>query len=199
MSPPAPSDERHRAFSLSYGQRIPGLIVDGRELNAPVFNEHEVRAAAGITMAVGAVAFCWAYFRHQYIPLQAVASFFFVEFLLRVTLGIRYSPVGVVSRVLMRNQPPQWVSAKPKRFAWSLGLGIGFAMTIITNSGIRGWLPRSMCLLCLTMMWLESSLGLCLGCKLHGLLVRRGWAQPDEEYEICTDGSCAVPGMKAAQ
>jgi len=199
MSPPAPSDERHRAFSLSYGQRIPGLIVDGRELNAPVFNEHEVRAAAGITMAVGAVAFCWAYFRHQYIPLQAVASFFFVEFLLRVTLGIRYSPVGVVSRVLMRNQPPQWVSAKPKRFAWSLGLGIGFAMTIITNSGIRGWLPRSMCLLCLTMMWLESSLGLCLGCKLHGLLVRRGWAQPDEEYEICADGSCAVPGMKAAQ
>jgi len=199
MSPPAPSDERHRAFSLGYGQRIPGLIVDGRELNAPVFNEHEVRAAAGITMAVGAVAFCWAYFRHQYIPLQAVASFFFVEFLLRVTLGIRYSPVGVVSRVLMRNQPPQWVSAKPKRFAWSLGLGIGFAMTIITNSGIRGWLPRSMCLLCLTMMWLESSLGLCLGCKLHGLLVRRGWAQPDEEYEICADGSCAVPGMKAAQ
>jgi len=191
--------ERHRAFSLGYGQRIPGLIVDGRELNAPVFNEHEVRAAAGITMAVGAVAFCWAYFRHQYIPLQAVASFFFVEFLLRVTLGIRYSPVGVVSRVLMRNQPPQWVSAKPKRFAWSLGLGIGFAMTIITNSGIRGWLPRSMCLLCLTMMWLESSLGLCLGCKLHGLLVRRGWAQPDEEYEICADGSCAVPGMKAAQ
>jgi hypothetical protein len=184
---------------MSYGQRIPGLIVDGRELRAPVFNEHEVRAAAGITMAVGAVAFCWAYFRHQYIPLQAVASFFFVEFLLRVTLGIRYSPVGVVARALMRRQSPQWVSAKPKRFAWSLGLGIAFAMTIITNSGIRGWLPRSMCLVCLTMMWLESALGLCLGCKLHGLLVRRGWAQPDDEYEICADGSCAVPGMKAAQ
>jgi hypothetical protein len=150
-------------------------------------------------MVVGAVAFCWAYFRHQYIPLQAVASFFFVEFLLRVTLGIRYSPVGVLSRALMRNQPPQWVSAKPKRFAWSLGLGIAFAMTILTTSGIRGWLPRSMCLLCLTMMWLESALGLCLGCKIHGLLVRRGWARPDEEYEICADGSCAVPGMKAAQ
>jgi hypothetical protein len=145
------------------------------------------------------VAFCYAYFRREYIPLQATASFFFVEFLTRVTLGIRYSPVGVVSRALMHNRPPEWVSAKPKRFAWSIGLAIAFAMTIITNSGIRGWLPRSMCLLCLTMMWLESALGLCLGCKLHGFLVRHGWAAEDEEFEICADGSCRVPWARDAE
>ena len=53
------------------------------------------------------------------------------------------------------------------------------AMTIITNYGIRGWLPRSICLICLTLMWLESVLGLCLGCEIHGLLVRRGWVRQD--------------------
>jgi hypothetical protein len=193
-APTAQIDEgQERGFGLSFGQRIPGLVVNGRELRGAVFNENEVRAAAGITLVIGAVAFSVAFFRRQYIPLQVVSSFFFLEFLLRVTVGIPYSPVGVVSRVLMRGRAPQWVSAKPKRFAWTLGLAIGFAMTIITNSGIRGWLPRSICLICLTLMWMESVLGLCLGCEIHGFLVRRGWATKDEAYEICANGACEIP------
>ena len=90
-------------------------------------------------------------------------------------------------------RPPEWVSAKPKRFAWTIGLGMSFAMMIITNSGIRGWLPRSLCLVCLTLMWLEAALGLCLGCKVHALLVRRGIAQHDPAFEICAGGECALP------
>ena len=144
-------------------------------------------------MVTGAVAFVYAYFDKVYWPLQAVATFFFVEFLIRVTLGIRYSPTGVVARFLTKRQPPDWVSAKPKRFAWTLGLALSFAMTIITNSGIRGLLPRSICLVCLTLMWMESVLGLCLGCEIHGFLVRRGWATKDEAYEICANGACEVP------
>jgi hypothetical protein len=178
---------QQRALNLTFGQRIPGLIVNGTELQAPVFNEHEVRAAAGITMVVGAVAFSFAYFQHQYIPLQAVASFFLLEFLIRVMLGIRYSPVGLAARLLMRSQPPQWVSAKPKRFAWTIGMVIALAMTVITNSGIRGYLPRTMCLICLTLMWLESALGLCLGCKIHALAVKRGWTRIEASGEVCVD------------
>jgi Domain of unknown function (DUF4395) len=181
-----------RRLVPTFGQHISGLVVDGRELRAPVFNEVEVRAAAGLTMVIGAVAFAYAYFTHFYIPLQVVASFFFGEFLIRLTFGLRYSPIGVVARAMTFNQPPQWVSAKPKRFAWTLGLAIGLSMTVITNVGIRGWLPRSLCLTCLTLMWLESALGLCLGCKVHALLVRRGWAADDPDVEVCADGCCAV-------
>src|SRR3954451_22424953 len=181
-----------------FGQRISGLSVDGRELRAAVFNENEVRAAAGVTMATGAVAFAYAYFEHQYLPLQAVASFFFVEFLIRVTVGLRYSPVGVVARAMTSRRPPDWVSAKPKRFAWSLGLAMTFAMTIITNSGIRGYLPRTICLICLTLMWMESVLGLCLGCEMHAFLVRRGWAAKDPDFEVCAGGACEIPPRAAA-
>jgi len=166
------------------------LAVDGSELRAPVVDENEVRAAAGLTMAIGAVAFGYAYFAKQYLPLQVVASVFFVEFLIRVTAGIRYSPVGVVARAMTFNRPPEWVSAKPKRFAWSLGLAMTFAMAVITNSGIRGTLPRTICLICLTLMWMESALGLCLGCRIHGLMVRRGWATRDPAIEVCADGAC---------
>ena len=72
------------AMSVMFGERISGLTVDGKELHAAVFNENQVRAAAGLTMVIGAVAFAYAYFDQQYVPLQVAATFFFVEFLIRL-------------------------------------------------------------------------------------------------------------------
>ena len=163
-----------------------------------VVNEDVVRAAAGITMAMGGVAFVYAYFDKLYWPLQVVATLFFVEFLARLTVGISRSPVGLVGGLLMRRQRPDWVSAKPKRFAWRLGLVMSAFMTVITNYGIRGWLPRSICLICLALMWLESVLGLCLGCEAYGQLVRRGWIRPDDAFGICAHGACDVTSPSRA-
>jgi hypothetical protein len=166
------------------------LAADRSRVRAGFVNENEVRAAAGLTMLVGAVAFAYAYFDRQYLPLQAVASLFCLEFLVRVTVGLRYSPAGVVARALTFDQSPQWVSAAPKRFAWTLGLAMTAAMTVITNSGIRGLLPRTICLICLALMWLESVLGLCLGCKIHGLLARRAWTSKRLAGVLCADDAC---------
>jgi hypothetical protein len=156
------------------------------------FNEAEVRVAAGLTMAIGAVAFSFAYFRREYIPLQAAASFFTLEFIVRLTVGLRYSPAGWLARLMTLDKPVEWVSARPKRFAWTLGLMMAGSMAVITNIGIRGWTPRSICLVCLTLMWLESVVGLCVGCKLHAFLVRRGWRAPDPEL-VCAGGVCELP------
>jgi hypothetical protein len=186
-----------RCAGLRFGQRISGLVVNGKALFAPVYNENEVRAAAGFTMVIGAVAFSYAYFDHLFLPLKIVTSFFFVEFLIRVTVGFQYSPVRVVSRSVTRSQPPDWVSAKPKRFAWTLGLAMAAAMTVITNVDIHGYLPRSMCLVCLTLMWMESVLGLCLGCKIYSLMVRRGWRGQDSDIEVCAGGVCELPSAEA--
>jgi hypothetical protein len=177
-------------MELSFGQRISGLAPDGTELQAPVFDENQVRAAAGLTLVIGAVAFSYAYFAQNYVPLQIVTVVFFSEFVARLALGLRYSPVGVVARALTRSHPPDWVSAKPKRFAWTLGLGMSFAMVIITNSGVRGILPRTICLICLTLMWMESVLGVCLGCRIHARLVRLGWMSTDPAFEICSQDAC---------
>ena len=49
-------------MELSFGQRISGLTADGAELRAAVVDENQVRAAAGLTMVIGAVAFSYAYF-----------------------------------------------------------------------------------------------------------------------------------------
>jgi hypothetical protein len=180
-------------MQYTYGQVIAGLTEDGKELRAGVFNEHEVRAAAGLTMVIGAVGFVYAYFAKEYVPLRIVTTIFFVEFLIRVTAGLRYSPMGLVAQWLTQRHAPEWVSAKPKRFAWTIGLIMSFAMMVITNSGVRGLLPRTICLICLVLMWMESVLGLCLGCEIHGLMVRRGWTTKDHAFEVCAHGACEVP------
>lgn len=185
-------------MNIAVGERVTGLTVDGRELRAGVFNENEVRAAAGLMLVLGAIAFSLALLEQQYVPLQVISTFFLVEFLLRTTLGIRRSPAGAVARAMTRSQPPAWVSAKPKLFAWRLGVVMALSMTIITNSGVRGVLPGTLCAVCMTLMWMEASLGLCLGCKLHALLVRRGWKGDDPEIEICAHGVCQLPARAAA-
>ena len=175
-----------------YGEVMRATDMSGQALTAGVFEEGQVRAAAGLTLALGAMAFTYAYFAQIYGPIQFVTTLFFVEFLIRVTAGIRYSPMGMIAHWMTRRQPPQWVSAQPKRFAWTLGLVMSLAMMIITNSGIRGPLPLTICLICRTLMWLEAVLGLCLGCEIHRFLVRRGWIERDVAYEICANGACAV-------
>ena len=165
---------------------------DGREVDAAVEDEHAVRAAAGLTMVAGAVAFGYAYFDRQYVPLQVVTACFAVEFLIRVTLGLRVSPAGLIAGVITAGRAPDWVSAAPKRFAWTLGLAMSLAMTAITNSGIRGPLPLTICLICLALMWLEAVLGLCLGCETHRFMVRRGWVAKDDAFEVCTHGACTI-------
>ena len=167
-------------------------VVDGRKLSAAVVNEHQARAAAGITMALGAVAFVYANFDKLFWPIRTVSIFFGIDFVIRVTAGLERSPSGLVAGWMTRRHDPQWVSARPKRFAWTLGLAMALAMAIITNSGIHGPLPRTICLICLTLMWLEAVLGLCLGCEIYGVMVRRGWRAPDEAFEICVGGACEL-------
>ena len=178
--------------TMYYGQSPDGRVVDGRELRAGVFNETQVRAAAGLTMALGAIAFVYANFEKEFVPIRVVTTFFFVDFLLRVTVGLHRSPVGIVSGWITSWNAPLWVSAKPKRFAWTLGLVMSAAMMVITNVGIRGGLPRTICLICLVLMWLEAVLGLCLGCEIYGFLARRGWIAEDDAYEICAGGACDI-------
>ena len=57
--------EQGKVVELSFGQRIPGTASNGRQFRAAVFNENEVRAAAGLTIVAGAVAFSYAYFDKQ--------------------------------------------------------------------------------------------------------------------------------------
>jgi hypothetical protein len=63
---------------------------------------------------------------------------------------------------------------------------------IMTNTGVRGTLPLPVCLIFVALMWLEAALGVCLGCEIHRLTGRWGWMAKDDDYEVCSHGTCAI-------
>ena len=172
------------------------LATASTPVKAGVVDEREVRGAAGLTLVFGAVAFVYVYFANEYVPIKLVSTLFFVEFLIRVTVGFKYSPVGQLAKLLTWGQPPHWVSAKPKRFAWSLGVVMSLAMVVITNADIRGALPLTICMIFTTLMWLEAVLGLCLGCEIYRMMVLRGWIARDDAFEVCSNGACATEDQR---
>ena len=178
------------------GETIDRGAIAGKAMKAGVVDECEVRGAAGLTLVFGAVGFAYAYFANQYMPIKLVASLFFVEFFIRVTVGLKYSPVGQLAKLLTWGQPPIWVSVKPKRFAWSLGLVMSLAMVVIANANVRGALPLTICVICMTLMWLEAVLGLCLGCEIYRVMVLRGWIARDDAFEVCSNGACATEDQR---
>ncbi|WP_341892310.1 DUF4395 domain-containing protein [Variovorax sp. YR752] len=188
-------------MSITFGEHIPGLQLQGRPVRGTVFNEQQVRAAAGITLALAAFAFVQAWLAQRYAPIKWVTAFFFIEFVLRSVAGLRGSPVGWLAARLVARQSPLWVSAAPKRFAWTLGVVMSGAMTAITQWDVRGAVPLTICVICMTLMWLETALGVCLGCEIYRVAVRRGLVKVDDAFEVCTHGSCslAAPPQSRAQ
>src|SRR6478609_4294316 len=125
-------------------------------------DENRARAAAGLTLAVGGVAFAVAVLGATSRPMRVVSALFAVDFAIRVVDRLEHSPTGLVAGWLVRWRDPFPVSARPKRFAWTIGVIMATALATLTNLGVRGVVPRTICAVCLVLMWAEAVLGLCL-------------------------------------
>jgi len=73
---------------------------------------------------------------------------------------------------------------------------MSLAMVVIANANIRGALPLTICLICMTLMWLEAVLGLCLGCEIYRMMVLRGWIARDDAFEVCSNGACTTEDQR---
>ena len=180
-------------FPATYGQVISGLAHNGKPVQAAVFNDNQVRAAAGMALVLATIALLYGRFGEYYLPMQVISTFLFIEFLIRVTIGIQYSPLGVLAGWMVQRKGPEWASAKPKRFAWTLNLLMSGVMMVLTNAGVTGLVPLTICVVYMLLLWMESVLGICVGCEIHGFMVKLGWVQKDSAFEICAHGACEVP------
>ncbi|MDJ1372605.1 DUF4395 domain-containing protein [Gulosibacter molinativorax] len=161
-----------------------GQYVAGYEI--PVIDERAVRAAAGILFLLGGAAFATAAFTGSTQPLQPFGMFFMIDMLTRVVAGDRWSPTMALGRLAVRGQQPEWVGAPQKKFAWWLGFGLA-----AVSCGGMGFLAAplavtlALCGLCLTLLFLETAFGICVGCLLQA---RFGKQAP----MYCPGGKCAV-------
>lgn len=182
---------------MAYGKILPGLTIGGQEAPYPVVNERGIRAAAGIMFAIGLSVFWYVFLTRDYRPMSVVVVVFWIEFFLKTVFSPAWSFFGLIGDWTVRKQEPEYVGAIQKRFAWGLGLIMASSMVIVALIlGIRGWLPFLICNTCLFFMWLETSMGICVGCKIYNWMLRKNILKTPEIKPACPGGVCSIDKMK---
>lgn len=180
-------------FAKDIWQIIPWLEIHGKPAPYGVLNERAIRATAGIMFAIWFFTMLYTYFTRDYSLLQIIVTTFFLDFLLKVLWWPKLSPFSFFWKLLVSKQKPEYVWAIQKRFAWSLGVIMsGSVLLISIFLEIKWILPLSLCATCLTFMWLETSAGICVGCKIYYFLVDKKIIKEPTIRPACPGGSCSL-------
>ena len=170
---------------FQYGEKVDGYDV-------LVLNEREARAGAGILFAIGLLSLMNAVALGHVIVTKSFISFFTLDFLIRV-IQPRYSPSLLIGRFFVQNQRPEYVGAAQKRFAWSIGLLLAIPMFYLLVIHFQpNPIKVLVCILCLTLLFLESAFSICLGCKLFELFKK-------DPVTHCPGGVCEVRAKEPIQ
>ena len=176
-----------------FGKIIPGLVINGKSAPYPVLNERAIRAGSGIMFVLALFALTNAFFIGNYFPLKGISLFFFFDFFIKIFLGTRFSLVSILANFIVQKQKPEYVGAIQKRFAWSIGLLFSASMIILLFVFQEtGTIVFLVCMICLIVMWFETSFGICVGCKMYSFLVKKGALQEEEFPPACPGGSCSL-------
>ncbi len=132
-----------------------------------VINEREARASAGIMLVLGMMSLFSLFLTRSIFLAEWFSITFIIEFLIRVLINPKYAPYMILGSLIVSNQTPEWVEAKPKKFAWVLGMLLGLVMTYFIVMNIVSPFRIGTCLICLILLFLESAFGICLGCMLY--------------------------------
>ncbi|MCS6983228.1 MAG: DUF4395 domain-containing protein [Candidatus Absconditabacterales bacterium] len=178
---------------MHYGYRIPGLVIDGEEIFYDVLNERSIRSGAGVMFVIGFGTMMYTFLTKDFSVLMIVLPLIFGEFVIRVFISPRFAPLACLGDLLVKNQKPDYVGAVQKRFAWGLGLVMASIMMILVFVvGYQGPRLLAICGTCLLFMRLETSVGLCVGCKIYYRLREKN-ILPDPGYRpVCAGGVCSI-------
>lgn len=149
---------------------------------------------AARTVATGVVAMAIAFLASGEGWILAILA---AGFWARVATGPTLSPLGqLATRVVApRLGPARLVPGPPKRFAQAIG-------TVFTSAAVVLWFGLGLHGAAMAVVGaltvaagLEAALGLCLGCKGFGLLMRMGII-PAAVCEACADLSVRHPELR---
>lgn len=171
---------------IQFGEEVEGYTV-------PVLNEREIRASAGILFLVLFLSLMLILFKQDFLLVKYVIIVFLTDFIIRLVISPRFSPVLIIGRLIVSRQVPEYVAAPQKKFAWKIGLalsGLMFILLDILNS--YSIITGVTCLLCLVFLFFESAFGICLGCLFYGLFYKK-------EAQHCAGEVCAATKKQAIQ
>ncbi len=163
---------------FAYGEKVAGYEVR-------VLNEREARAGAGILFVGAFLGLTNGVMLGTAIFSEFFVTFFAIDFTIRV-IQPRYAPSLLLGRFFVRNQKPEYVGATQKRFAWALGLILAWPMFYYLVIDFQpNPIKVVVCLICMSLLFLESAFSVCLGCKIYGFIKRK-----DPMY--CPGGVCEI-------
>ena len=168
-----------------------GENVDG--YNIPVLNEREIRAAAGILFLVMFISIQQAA-SGDFTMLKYAVVGFLTDILIRVFINPKYAPTLIIGRWIVRNQTPEYVGARQKKFAWKIGItlaSIMFVLIVVVNSFSP--ITGIICFVCLIFLFFESAFGICLGCKTYP------WFFGKSKLQYCPGEVCDISSRQEIQ
>jgi hypothetical protein len=171
---------------IQFGEEVEGYDI-------PVLNEREVRASAGILFLMIFISLMIIMAKGEFLMIKYVITFFLLDFIIRVFINPKYSPTLIIGRLIVRNQVPEYVGAKQKKFAWIIGIVLAatmFVHMVIINafSPITGII----CLICLIFLFFESAFGICLGCIVYKWIYK-------QKAQYCPGEVCDVKSKQDIQ
>jgi len=171
---------------IRFGEQVEGYDI-------PVLNEREIRASAGILFLVLFVALMLIIFKGNFLMIKYGITGFLTDFIIRVFINPKYSPSLIIGRLIVRNQTPEYVGARQKKFAWIIGVVLAVTMFILMVL-INSYSPISgiICLFCLIFLFFESAFGICLGCKLYPLFFK-------DKVQYCPGEVCDIKSKQDIQ
>ncbi len=147
-------------FFLNFGETVEGY-------DYKVINERDARASAGLMFLLGILSLFSVYLYRTIFWAELFSITFIIEFIVRVLFNPKYAPYMLLGGLIVSNQTPDWVEAKPKQFAWMLGMVLGLIMTYYIVFDLISVVRIAICWLCLFLLFVESVFGICLGCILY--------------------------------
>jgi Domain of unknown function (DUF4395) len=123
-----------------------------------------------------------------------------VDFTLRTTLGPKASPLAVVVQKFVRprvSAPKRPTAGPPKRFAAGIGAALTSVAAILWLLDTAPTVLITIGVIMVVFPALESILGLCVGCKIFGVLMKLG-VVPKEICLECADLSLRTSSTRSA-
>lgn len=163
-----------------------------------VVDEREMRASAGIMLLLATIAFSNGFLLQKFEVIPYIAGFLVFNFSIGIFINPKFSPTVVLGTLMVRNQSPLPIGAVQKKFAWSLGLALSsviLVLSILLQQDIFYFdAVCLLCIVCLSLLFLETAFGICLGCQLYfAALSLKILPQPQEdERPNCMGDSCDV-------
>jgi hypothetical protein len=154
-----------------------------------VVDDITVRLIASVVLVLAIAALAL----HQWWIYAVLA----VDFLLRTTFGPKASPVArgvqrfVRPRVSALKRP---TAGPPKRFAAGIGAALTSVAAALWVLGVASPVVMTIGVVMVVFPALESILGLCVGCKAFGVLMKLG-VVPEEICLECADISLRRRGV----